>query len=78
MRSIRDMIKFFLHLIRQVQEYIRREKFVMTTLIGEEEKNLCQFSMTKFKRVVIVMEKKYISRTITQALIIFVRNGSTW
>ena len=37
MRSIQDMIKIFLRLIKQVQEYIQREKFVMPTLIGEEK-----------------------------------------
>ena len=34
-RSIQDMITIFLHLIKQVQEYIQREKFVMPTLIGD-------------------------------------------
>ena len=35
MRSIQDMIKIFLHLIKQVQEYIQRENFVIPTLIGD-------------------------------------------
>ena len=34
-RSIQDMIKIFLHLKKEVQNYIQREKFVMLTLIGD-------------------------------------------